>query len=561
MGHMFGISAYGAVALVAVAIAKCLFDWVGILLRRRAMPPGPMPWPLVGNNFQLPKQKQWEKLEQWSKDYDSPIITYWEGCKATICCNDAWTISELDDRRANIYSSRPFKTVTGKLFGLYDMNQAGLPYGDRWRLHRRLTHAATNASVVQQYQGFQGDEARILVEDVLDKPFDFMSSIERYTVSVVSTIAWGRRISDYDDPVLKVAQAFVGSSSLALPGRCWTEAIPVLADMPNILNTLPKMMKTLAHSSNQYFYALSEEGSHQAEDNFSKRLFREEQSLTKIEIANLTGNFIGAGVDTTSSSLMSCILAMALNPDIQAKAHEELDLIVGRERSPRWSDEGDLKYIKAIVQETLRWRPVFPLGGPQHSPIQDDIYRGYTIPKGTPILGNLFAINRNPREYPEPLKFMPERFLGELKAPFPNKKGHNVFGWGRRVCSGEPLAQQSLFFTAACLLWAFEMGPGKDKDVSAPLLDESTKISSANPHDQGSEVKLDPEAYNNMQVNRPLPFKVTFKPRSEGIISIIKQEAAEARANLRKLDGETKVTRQNAQSVVMDTISPAVEKG
>lgn len=54
---------------------------------------------------------------------------------------------------------------------------------------------------------------------------------------------------------------------------------------------------------------------------------------------------------------------------------------------------------------------------------------------------------------------------------------------------------------------------------------------------------------------------MTFKPRSERIISIIKQEAAEARANLRKLDGETKVTRQNAQSVVMDTISPAVEKG
>jgi cytochrome P450 len=465
MAQIFDLFIYSLVALLLGAIAKFFGEWIEVLWRRRSMPPGPLPWPIVGNILQLPRQKQWEKLEEWSTIYNSPIITYWEGCKPTICCNDAWTISELDDRRANIYSSRPYKTVTGKLFGLYDMNQAGLPYGDRWRLHRRLTHAATNASVVQQYQGFQGDETRILVEDVLDKPEKFMSSIERYTVSVVSTIAWGRRISNYDDPVLKVAQAFVGSSSLALPGRCWTEAIPALASFPSFLNALPVMMKKLAHSSNQYFYALSEEGSKQSEENFSKRLFREDEGLTKVEIANLTGNFIGAGVDTTSSSLMSLILAMCLFPDVQAKAHEELDQVIGRERSPKWSDEGQLKYIKATVQETLRWRPVFPLGGPQHSPIQDDDYRGYKIPKGTPILGNLYAINRNPREYPEPLKFLPERFLGELEAPFPNKKGHNVFGWGRRICSGEPLAQQSLFFTAACLLWAFEMRPGLDEKV------------------------------------------------------------------------------------------------
>lgn len=465
MAITLALPIFGIAVLFLGLIAKCLADWAQILQRRRSMPPGPMPWPLVGNNLQLPKQKQWEKLAEWSRTYNSPIITYWEGCKPTICCNDAWTISELDDRRAAIYSSRPFKTVTGKLFGLYDMNQAGLPYGDRWRLHRRLTHAATNASVVQQYQGFQADETRILVEDILDKPGEFMSSIERYTVSVVSTIAWGRRISAYDDPVLQVAQAFVGSSSLALPGRCWTEAIPILADFPNSLNTLPGMMKQLAHSSNQYFYALSEEGSQQREDNFAKRLFREEKGLTKVEIANLTGNFIGAGADTTASSLMSLILAMCLFPEVQANAHKELDAVVGLDRSPQWSDEAKLKYIRATVQETLRWRPVFPLGGPQHSPIQDDVFKGYQIPRGTPILGNLWAINRNPREYPEPLKFMPERFIGELRAPFPNKKGHNVFGWGRRVCSGEPLAQQSLFFTAACLLWAFEMRPGLDERV------------------------------------------------------------------------------------------------
>ncbi|KAH0832539.1 cytochrome P450 monooxygenase [Fonsecaea pedrosoi] len=529
-----------ALALLS-GILIVLYQWVDVLIRRRRLPPGPFPFPLVGNLFQLPREKQWCKLEEWSKVYNSPIITYWEGCKATIVCNDAWTISELNDRRANIYSSRPYKTVTGKLFGLYDMNQAGLPYGDRWRLHRRLTHAATNASIVHNYQPFQGQEAKILVNDCLERPESFVDAVDRYTVSVVSTIAWGRRIRAYDDPVLRVAQAFVGSSSLALPGRCWTEAIPILADMPNCLNTLPAMMKTLATSSNKYFYALCEEGAKQPEDNFAKRLIREgEDGLGRVDIANLTGNFMGAGVDTTSSSLLSCILAMCLFPDVQAKAHAELDRVVGQDRSPTWSDENQLEFIYALVQETLRWRPVFPLGGPQHCPIQDDEYQGYRIPKGTPILGNLYAINRNPREYPEPLEFRPERFIGDLERPYPNKKGHNVFGWGRRVCSGESLAQQSLFFTIACLLWAFEIRPGLD--------------------DNGKELKLDPEAYNNMQVNRPLPFKARFIPRSEKIAKIIKDDAAAATEFLKKYDGETKVTKENAQSVVLEAVTPAIEK-
>lgn len=227
-------------------------------------------------------------------------------------------------------------------------------------------------------------------------------------------------------------------------------------------------MKDLADSSNKFFYALSEEGARQPQENFAKRLLREKQEhgLGKIDIANLTGNFIGAGVDTTASSMLTFVLAATLNRDVQEKAHEELDRIVGRDRSPAWSDEPQLPYIRAIVQEVLRWRPVFPLGGPQHCPIQDDEYKGYLIPKGTAIMGNLYAINRNPREYPEPEQFRPERFIDELERPFPVKRGMSVFGWGRRVCSGEPLALQSLFFTIASLLWAFNIEPGLDENVS-----------------------------------------------------------------------------------------------
>lgn len=143
---MIALAVCGPAALLLYGIATVLYRWIQVLLRRRRMPPGPFPLPLVGNIFQLPAERQWKRLEEWSQTFKSPIITYWEGSKPTIVCNDAWTISDLNDRRANIYSSRPYGTVKGKLFGLYHMNQAGLPYGDKWRLHRKLTVSSTAAT-------------------------------------------------------------------------------------------------------------------------------------------------------------------------------------------------------------------------------------------------------------------------------------------------------------------------------------------------------------------------------------------------------------------------------
>lgn len=139
---------------------------------------------------------------------------------------------------------------------------------------------------------------------------------------------------------------------------------------------------------------------------------------------------------------------------------------MGSQRTPTWDDEDRLPFVKAVVSETLRWRTVTILGGIPHAPTQDDEYNGYFIPKGTAITGNLWAIHRNPRDFPDPDTFRPERFLGGLERPYPNKKGHNAFGWGRRQCSGQPLAEQGLFITIARLLWAFSIKPGLDEHVS-----------------------------------------------------------------------------------------------
>lgn len=93
------------------------------------------------------------------------------------------------------------------------------------------------------------------------------------------------------------------------------------------------------------------------------------------------------GADTTVSSLMTFFLAMTLFPEVQKKAQEELDNVIGGSRLPVTADREKLPYIEAVVKETHRWHPVAPMALP-HCSTKEDVIRGYRIPKGALLLPN-----------------------------------------------------------------------------------------------------------------------------------------------------------------------------
>jgi cytochrome P450 len=86
---------------------------------------------------------------------------------------------------------------------------------------------------------------------------------------------------------------------------------------------------------------------------------------------------------------------MALYPEVQQKAQEEIERVIGPYKLPTFNDRERLPYIDAVVKETLRWHPVAPLAIP-HAATEDDIYEGYFIPKGSLILANIWYVKRHP---------------------------------------------------------------------------------------------------------------------------------------------------------------------
>jgi|SRR5579862_4574661 len=87
------------------------------------------------------------------------------------------------------------------------------------------------------------------------------------------------------------------------------------------------------------------------------------KELTFREFAWVTQAIFGAGSDTTAATLNTFMLGITVFPDTLKAAQEELDRVVGPDRLPTFDDEERLPYIRAMVKETLRWRPVAVLGG------------------------------------------------------------------------------------------------------------------------------------------------------------------------------------------------------
>ena len=172
---------------------------------------------------------------------------------------------------------------------------------------------------------------------------------------------------------------------------------------------------------------------------------------------------------------------MIANPDIQKRAQDQLDVVVGRCRPPTFADAPNLPYIQAMVKESLRWRPALPLGLPR-STIEDDWYEGMFIPKGTLCLANMWQCNLDPAFYgDDAVNFNPGRFLDEQGGLIPGPAetrddGHSTYGFGRRACTGKHAANDTLFISMATMLWAVKLERPRDENGKEVPLDTETPV-------------------------------------------------------------------------------------
>jgi len=192
---------------------------------------------------------------------------------------------------------------------------------------------------------------------------------------------------------------------------------------------------------------------------------REEEEFSSIaeqDIITMMLDLLLAGTDTTANTLSFLVAEMTNHPEMQARLHEELDRVIGRDRLPNVDDLANLPFLDAIVLETMRHYPAAPFGV-THLANEDMVVDKYVIPSKTILAPNIWAIHHNPLAYPDPHKFNPDRWLNDPSLK--NSKHFVPFSVGPRICVARNLANVEARLVTAKIFQNLKVIPVDGKPI------------------------------------------------------------------------------------------------
>ncbi|KAF9077321.1 cytochrome P450 [Rhodocollybia butyracea] len=428
-------------------------------------PPGPRKSWLTGNTLNIPLTTPWITYANWARQYGKFMGLRISGEGDVVIINSLDAARDLLERRAQIYSDRPFSTMDD--LGGWHFNVGAMPYGDRWRKHRRLFQQSFRPAAIQNFQPTQRRKIHDLVVNLVNGPDEYEKHVGAAMGAIIMSTIYGHDKLQKNDPFIETAEKasqmrglFPHSGEVPcqhfpswLPGCDFQRYAQMCRGYTRATQDEPfkfALEQTKRNNASSLVAGLVEQLDPQ-DPSYAGNLER---------IRNVAATIYLAGSSTSKSVILTFMLAMTLNPLAQAKAQEEIDRVIGTQRLPDFTDRKRLSYVEAVYRETARWYPAVPLGTPRRA-VQTDMYDGYCIPEGTTMYPNIWAISRDETRFEDPDCFKPERFL-DSGGPFASINDMLLFGFGRRVCPGRHMADAQVWMAIVSILATLKIEKGKD---------------------------------------------------------------------------------------------------
>ncbi|XP_072858855.2 cytochrome P450 2C11 [Pogona vitticeps] len=457
----------GGTTILLIICLTLLVTWKKSAAKKKNLPPGPTPLPFLGNVLQVISNNLPERLRKMSEIY-GPVFTLYFGTEPTVIVWGYDLVKKVLLDNGDDFLDRGTLPSTDKIsngLGVLVSN------GERWLQIRRfsLTTLRNFGMGKKSIEEHIQEEAEYLMKALRatkGRPFNPTTLCSSATCNIISHILFADRFDYQDEDYIQILRlltdAFVLDSSYG--GQLYY-LIPKLMDfLPGPHKTLYKNVshieifiarkieeheKTLDPSSVPRDFVDSFLLKMEQEKNNPKTEFTRENLM--ITIADL----FSAGTETTSTTLRYLLMVLTEHQAVQAKVHEEIDRVVGQERTPAMKDRPEMPYTEAVIHEIQRILDLVPLGLARRTR-RDVELEGFTIPKGTTVYAVLGSALRDPKQFKTPYKFDPGHFLDE-NGNFKKNGADMPFSAGKRNCLGEGLARMELFLYTTTILQSFHV--------------------------------------------------------------------------------------------------------
>ncbi|KAJ5597022.1 hypothetical protein N7450_003480 [Penicillium hetheringtonii] len=180
------------------------------------------------------------------------------------------------------------------------------------------------------------------------------------------------------------------------------------------------------------------------------------RGMTEDELVDNVNILATAGTETTATTLSSIFYYLTHNPESYQKLVSEIRSSFTHEDEITFNAIGNLKYLKAVIQEAFRIHPSVPVGLHRITPNAGSYIDGRWVPGGTWVSVALLAAYRSPKSWQRPDEFAPERWLGDPEFESDNRQIWAPFSIGPRKCIGMNLAYLNMRLIVARLIWNFD---------------------------------------------------------------------------------------------------------
>lgn len=415
--------------------------------------PGPKPTPVFGNikDTMLLRTSMADYLRNLYNEYkDEPMVGIFTRRTPILILNDMDMIKDVLIRDFSKFANRGFPVnekadpLSPHLFNLE---------AERWRpLRTRLSPVFTSGKLKEMFPLIMDCSAHF--EKYLDaliskgEPVECRELTAKFTTDVIGSCAFGietNAMSDEESEFRKMGRKVFASSITQIIKFRLRQSTPWLVNLLSYVlppsDIVQFFTKTIVDTMNY-----RKENKIERPD-FVNMLIELKKHPDKLENIKLTDTlltaqafvFFVAGFETSSSAMSNALYELALNPKIQDKLREEISDYYKKNDELKYDKIKELTYLDLVFRETLRKYPPGPLL--LRKSICDYTFENtkVTIPAGTFVWIPLYAIHNDPKIYPDPEAFIPERFNDQAVASR-HPMSYLPFGDGPRNCIGARFA-------------------------------------------------------------------------------------------------------------------------